>query len=378
MIRNSLTVVYYRFLYNFKLCLSLFLNFKRGNDILFVSSHFFNMFVFFLALLLSSAHGQLVTVNDSVLEQWNLDSQGFDNAERITMESHPITNPAQLTHWTLGTLYRLPADASNCSYDSTPTAVVPVTIRTSLILGQKSAGYSCWVTEHYEAWTLYFFGHHYKESKVSPIPINETECRELVISLRDPSGNQLQRMRWDYWSTNLTNEISFKWPVTVYSTIRNYHIRLVNVSVSLDDYSTIQVHNVDFEQPCTFQDRACPTANNKGIVIWPRGIAFGGKMESQIRQYTHQVCLLSSSSLRCIESGIAIANMFEPFRCGHRMFFVRLALTSDSNDLELNQQNDFAPFQAEFSTLFEATQMTNQSHVTMLATQFNMCPSTTS
>jgi hypothetical protein len=330
----------------------------------------------FLLYLFGLTTANIYEVSDDTLEQLaNLHelTNNTNLTEEVTRETHPITNPNQFSHWTIGMLYRLPVHSQNCTYDITTTAVIPVTIRTSHLLGPRAEGFECWAVNSYEEKTVYFFGQKHREYEETPVRLNNTQCVWIISQMTDFEGNQLTQKRWDYYSTNKKTKAYYFWTGTSKSWETNFHVRRVNVTVSMDDFSTVEVSSTNFQNPCSFEQNFCLTGERQGAVVWGSGLLFAGKTQCRHRQYSGQSCLLSRHSLRCIESNIVIASLHEPYRCGRRSAFVRIVLTNNSFDPLLTESMDFVPSTADFNTLFNEVQTYRHENLQLLATQFSIC-----
>jgi hypothetical protein len=320
-----------------------------------------------VATILSTDDNTLSHVQDTPIDESSLPT--FQELNRYT---HPITNPNQVSHWVVGSLWKLPINSLNCSYDPTPAMLIPVNIRTSHLLGPKATGYECYAVKHFELKTFYFFGFHYREYSTTPVDLTLEACKQLVQMKQDFSGHPLKQLRHDYWATGLETSATYSWPITTTSTVYNYHIQRVNVTVQ-DDLSTIKVENTNFLKPCDFSALSCETGSRKGIVFWGSKLVMGGRPQCHQRDYKHQSCLLSATSVRCPELGIVISSLFSPYRCGVRSSFIRLTVTNDTSDTRLTRSSDFVPITADFDTLYNDTNSFYQEGLTMLAYQLAMC-----
>jgi hypothetical protein len=199
-----------------------------------------------------------LSTDDNTLEQLLHTPLDLDPAipelAKITRESHPIDNHERISHWTMGTIWRLPLDPNNCTYEVTPTKLIMTDIRTSHLLGAKAHGCECWAERTSEEKTFWFFGHQSRKYSVRPISVTLIACKQIVAHMNDFMGNPLKPITWDRFGTDLRTSAKYAWPGTSYSTVTNFFIRRVNITVD-DDHSTVIVNGANFVKRCSFSQR---------------------------------------------------------------------------------------------------------------------------
>jgi len=177
--------------------------------------------------------------------------------------------------------------------------VIPVTIQTSHVLGLRAPAYECYGVIQREAKTVYFFGMYERSYDEQPLVITIPMCKIIVAQMKDPFGNTLNRLSDNLYGTNFKNNAYFQWTGTIYSTVRNYYVRRLNVTLNPDDQTTIEAPGTSFTDHCVYNMSACTTTKH-GIVMWYPDTIFGGRKQCTKRIYPNQPCLLSRTSLRSI------------------------------------------------------------------------------
>jgi len=294
--------------------------------------------------------------------------------QAITRDTHPINNSEQLSLWTLGVLFKLPINSENCSYDQEPSNLITASIRTSHLLGNKAQAFECWAVRSIKITYVYFFGERSLQCREEPVPVNNLICKQFVAQMMDFAGNSLQQIRYDYWRTNLSVTASYAWLSTRRTSVVNIHVVHTNVTVDPSDLNTILVSNTNLREPCRFSKGFCATGTKAGSIIWGHNLLFGGKLHCQSREYTHQPCLLTKTSLRCPEANLVITSLFTPFRCqATKLGFVRMVLTNNTLNTELQSTNEFVPITSDFDTIYNDTKEYFHPKLHLLAYQLNMC-----
>jgi hypothetical protein len=271
-------------------------------------------------------------------------------------------------------MWRLPIDPSKCTYEVTPTKLISTNIRTSHLLGAKAAGFECWAEKSNESKTFWFFGHQSREYTLKPSPISLTACKQIVAHMRDHMGHELKQITWEKYGTSLKTSTSYSWPTTTYSTVNNFYVRHINVTIDSEDHSTIIVPGANFIRRCNFTDQSCST-ERLGEAFWAKSTVFGGKTACHRREYKSQNCLLSNNQLRCPEANIVLSSLFLPYRClgAQRLGLARLVFTNNTLGRALTGSSDYLPVDSVFHHLYEDTNVDMSLGMSMLAYQLGMC-----
>ena len=193
--------------------------------------------------------------------------------------------------------------------------------------------------------------------------------------MTDPfTRTSLQQIRWDFWSTNRKTKTSYVWPKSKYDSVTNYHVRIFNLTINSDDHETIEVTNTDLETHCTINQRVCKTGARQGVIIWGSNLPVQGHIKCIDRQYGPEPCILTNTTIRCIQSNVVISNLFESVGCARRLALMRLVLTNDTTDQVLRNSQDFVPLSSDFNNLFADFHEFYQTNLSVLGIQYDMCP----
>jgi len=299
----------------------------------------------------------------------NITDEFFDFS-KLKVEDHPILDPEQLSHSTLGYMYRYPI-GSHCLMFGSNLVALEVSIMTITPINSALRAYECYATRTVETKTAWFFGTQTHELYEYPERIETDTCLAMTTTLVDPHHVPLTKITWQLYGTTRVPHTDFAWPGTETDTVYNYYVRLLNLTLDTETM-IITAPQIDFIEQCHVNTSTCNTLR-QGVVIWGENVQLPTNQTCQFQTLPMQTCILSNTSLHCPETYLLFNTLFQPSPCGRNIGMARASLTTNVTNANLTMSQEFFPLSSEFDLLINTTKFYDNDTPKMIIKQIHLC-----